>query len=141
METLGDRLKYLRTSMGLTQLDMSEKTGISRSNISRIEKNEISPSSNVIVQICTSFDVSFAWLLTGEGEMRKEASVPAEEPVQKLSMDEKILLNNYRDMEEEEKEKIQKHAARLLSIDKTKNILASPNSTSGEECATHEKVN
>lgn len=138
---INQRILDVLSQKGATQKDMCSALGIAPSTLNNWLKLNRSIPSEFLIPICEFLNVEVSWLLTGEGEMRKEASAPAEEPAQKLSMDEKILLNNYRDMDEEDKEKIQKNAARLLSIDKTKNILASPNSTSGEECATTENAN
>ena len=63
MYTIGERLKHLRTFSNMKQSDIAEKIGVSTSNISRIEKNEISPSATIVLQICKSFDVSTDWPL------------------------------------------------------------------------------
>jgi len=41
---LSKRIKELRIKKGLTQTDLSEKSGISLRTIQRIENNEVSPS-------------------------------------------------------------------------------------------------
>ncbi len=65
METIGARLKQIRLARGLKQSDVANSIGASISNISRIEKDEISPSAQIIIQICKYFDVSSDWLLFG----------------------------------------------------------------------------
>lgn len=71
LNSLGERLKYLRKSRNLTQAELAENIEISRANISKIEKDEISPLAKNLVHICTFFDVSADWLLMGEGDMDK----------------------------------------------------------------------
>jgi len=85
--TIGERLKSLRIEANLKQSDVANITGISTSNISRIEKNEISPSAKMILQICKSFSVSTDWLLTGE-----EKNYIHDE----LTKDEKQIITAYR---------------------------------------------
>ena len=41
---LSKRIKELRINKGLTQTDLSDKSGISLRTIQRIENNEVSPS-------------------------------------------------------------------------------------------------
>lgn len=66
MNTLGERIKYLRKSSSTSQETLSKETGISRSNISKIESNGIDPSANAVMAIARFFRVSSDWLLTGE---------------------------------------------------------------------------
>lgn len=65
MNTLGERLKHLRETNNVKQNDLAEATGISRSNISKIESNSLSPTANAIIAIAQYFNVSIDWLLTG----------------------------------------------------------------------------
>jgi transcriptional regulator with XRE-family HTH domain len=62
---LSKRIKVLRINKGLTQTDLSEKSGISLRTIQRIENNEVSPSiyslkkiSNVLDEDLNSFNNS-----------------------------------------------------------------------------------
>ena len=41
---LGDHIRELRVSLGMTQSDLSEKSGIALRTVQRIEKNEVTPS-------------------------------------------------------------------------------------------------
>ncbi len=66
MDTIGQRIRFLRKKNGIHQIDLARETGISRSNISKIESNDIKPASNSIVAIADYFRVSTDWLLKGE---------------------------------------------------------------------------
>ena len=79
----------------MTQADIKELTGISESTISRIEKNEVSPSSNFILQICKSLSVSADWLLMGKElplESLEDSEMEILELFNKLPQDEKYIL-------------------------------------------------
>jgi transcriptional regulator with XRE-family HTH domain len=76
---IGDRIKSIRMSNALTQGEFAQKTGVSQSNVSRFEKNELLPSSQAIIQICISFNINTAWLLLGEGSMVKDEISKADE--------------------------------------------------------------
>lgn len=63
--TLGTRLLALRQSSKLTLQELSDKTGVSRSNLSKYEKDTVKPTVDAIVKLCDFFDVSSDWLLRG----------------------------------------------------------------------------
>lgn len=54
---VGDRLAALRHDLGLTLGDLAKRTGVSISNLSKIERGEVSPSFDVIMRICDGVDV------------------------------------------------------------------------------------
>ena len=68
MNTLGERIRHLRKVHHVTQEALSKKTTISRSNISKIESNDICPTTNAVVSISNYFNVSTDWLLLGSEE-------------------------------------------------------------------------
>lgn len=93
MDELGQRLKELRLRQNLKQSELGSKIGVSTSNISRIEKNEISPSANIVLQICNYFDISADWLLSGTTTLDDSIK---KDPYQDLSEDEYKILHHYR---------------------------------------------
>ena len=62
-QSLGKRIRYFREKNGLSQYDFSDKTGISRSYISRIESGESSLSLDYLVLIAKGLNVSIEELL------------------------------------------------------------------------------
>lgn len=66
METIGNRIRGLRKKHRISQSILAQMTGVSRSNISKIESNEIKPAASSIVAIADFFRVSTDWLLKGE---------------------------------------------------------------------------
>lgn len=56
-----ERLKQL----SMTQKEFAEKSGIQQSTISEWKKNRTNPSSDKILAICRTLDVSPEWLLSG----------------------------------------------------------------------------
>lgn len=55
---IGARLKEVRRSLGRTLQDVSESTGVSISNLSKIENNQISPSFDIMKRICDGLGLS-----------------------------------------------------------------------------------
>lgn len=66
MNTIGTRIKSLRENQKLTQQQLGEIVELHGSNIGRIEKGKVYPTSDVLLKICQYFNVSCDWLLLGE---------------------------------------------------------------------------
>ena len=71
MNDIGLRIRELRVSKNLTQIEFCEKIGVSQANFSHIETKGVKISIGIIVKIISNFDISARWLLTGEGSMQK----------------------------------------------------------------------
>jgi transcriptional regulator with XRE-family HTH domain len=55
---IGARLKEIRRSLDRTLAEVSQATGVSISNLSKIEDNQISPSFDIMKRICDGLGVS-----------------------------------------------------------------------------------
>lgn len=60
---LGYKIKYLRSKKGLSQLDLSLKTGLTTRTISRIERGTIDPKYSTLVRISEALDSKLIDLL------------------------------------------------------------------------------
>jgi len=67
-ELVGYNLKKLRSEKGLTLDQVSEKTGVSKSMISEIERGTKSPTISVIWKICNGIDIPFSELMKTDTE-------------------------------------------------------------------------
>ena len=77
--TLGDRIKAVRKSAGLTQIDFGRRLQITGSSVSTMESGKSNPSRQTLAMICAEFGVSEDWLISGTGDML--APVSAEEQI------------------------------------------------------------
>lgn len=67
MDTLSERIKWLRTQLGYSQSTFAREARVSRGYVSRVE-NETLPANDRFVQlVCARFGVSEAWLKHGRG--------------------------------------------------------------------------
>lgn len=66
MNSLGERILYLRKRNNLTQKDFADLINVARSSIGKIENNEVSPSAEILLKISKVFNVSIDWLITGK---------------------------------------------------------------------------
>lgn len=67
--TPGDRVRLLRKHFKLTQQAFSEAIGMTHGNVSKIEKNEVTPSNTFLKAVNMRFACNPEWIRTGEGEM------------------------------------------------------------------------
>lgn len=65
-----ERIKYLRSSMGLTQQQFADRLGLKRQTIASYEVGNIQPSGATILLMCKEYNINENWLRTGEGEMK-----------------------------------------------------------------------
>ncbi|MEP1143228.1 MAG: XRE family transcriptional regulator [Henriciella sp.] len=70
-DDVGGRLKHLRKSRGLTLVQLSKVSGVSRSALSKIERSEISPTYSTIRKIALGLDLTIAALLAEQPSVPK----------------------------------------------------------------------
>lgn len=62
----GERLKYLRQSHNMNQIQLAQKFGVQKQSISNWENNNIMPSIEMLEKIADHFHVSTDYLLGRE---------------------------------------------------------------------------
>lgn len=70
--TIGQALRERRAYHGWTLADVSEKTGISKSTLSKIENDLISPSYQSILQLCAGLGIEIGDLIAGSKRNSEE---------------------------------------------------------------------
>lgn len=63
--SIGLRIKELKLSIGLGQIDFANKIGIKQSPLSQMESGKIFPSIDTISNIIREFNISYSWLIDG----------------------------------------------------------------------------
>ena len=63
MKSLGEKIKALRVSLGLSQRQLAERIDVVTKTIERYEKDESRPDMHGLVMLATFFDVSADYLL------------------------------------------------------------------------------
>lgn len=66
-----ERIKKIRTHLGLTQQKFADRLGLKRQTIAAYEIGNIEPSDSTLLLICKEFDINEEWLRTGKGTMKK----------------------------------------------------------------------
>src|SRR5271154_1563400 len=63
-ETIGSRLRELRRGLDATLAEISEKTGVSVSALSKIENDQISASYDILKRICDGLSIGIEDLVS-----------------------------------------------------------------------------
>lgn len=71
-EIFGLRLKQFRKSLKLTLKDLENSACLSYSNIGRIERGEILPNFEFLVNLREKYKLNLNWFSTGKGKMLEE---------------------------------------------------------------------
>lgn len=82
MEYFGDKLKALRKERGLTQQQLADKMELVKGSISAYEQNTKYPSLDVLIKLCTFFQVSADYMLGLSDDMQFKMSALTDEQAQ-----------------------------------------------------------
>jgi transcriptional regulator with XRE-family HTH domain len=89
----GERIKQLRTKLGMYQTDLADKLGVVRENISKYERGAVTPPSNVLNAIAEVLNTSTDYLL---GNTENSDPVDAEAEFHRdIDLSDEDLLNKY----------------------------------------------
>lgn len=69
MNTINERIRYIRKQYDLTQLEFGKRIGVKANTVTGYEKGTRNPTDVVIRAICREFDINEIWLRTGSDEM------------------------------------------------------------------------
>jgi transcriptional regulator with XRE-family HTH domain len=99
-KTIYERVYALRKSLGLTQVEFSEKLKLAHSIVSRIETGAVPLTDKNISLICLIFHVREEWLRFGEGDMfdidnNDPLISEVVELMKKMSPEERHVVLNY----------------------------------------------
>ncbi|MDR0550387.1 MAG: helix-turn-helix domain-containing protein [Spirochaetaceae bacterium] len=109
--TLNQRLRVLRKTMGMSQVQVAKQIPISSSYIAGLELGKRKANDRILKLICTTFSVNENWLRTGEGEIFSK---------QQQSNTDFIKLNSlYKELHPSFKKLILKEIESMLDIQQT----------------------
>lgn len=95
---MNERIKEIRTALGLNQESFGAKLGIKKAAVSRIESGAVNLTEANIILICEKFNVRRDWLLNGTGEMFQPNSQDAVDALAEqydLTPLERDMVENY----------------------------------------------
>jgi transcriptional regulator with XRE-family HTH domain len=74
VDSLGNRLKSLRTKKGLTQLQVGNRIGVSKGVISSYELSNRTPPYDILIKLASLYNVSTDYLLGLENKRTVDIS-------------------------------------------------------------------
>lgn len=95
METIGDRIKYLRVNKKITQDDLAKRLGVTRAIISAYENKIRQPSLNNLISLSNVFNVSADYLLGIKSKKIVEDSNEKRLKITGLELGEVIALQKF----------------------------------------------
>ena len=104
--TISARLCEAMNRLGVKPVELSRRTGISKSSISQYMSGYATPKSDRIYAIARALNVTEAWLLGYDVQMEpvKPVSFSANAPTQvELAPNEKLIIDRFRQLPDDEK--------------------------------------
>ncbi len=93
--TQGERIKEIRSSLGLTLEKFGEKVGVTKQTISRIENGINNLTEQMAKSICREFNVDYIWLTTGDGNMFVDTDDNFIEKIDRIMASEDDVRKNF----------------------------------------------
>ena len=125
MATINERIKALRGTLGMKQVDFANKISKTQAVFSKYESGAIAITDRTIADICREFNVNEQWLRAGEGPMFKQQDnldnmLTADVAKLVRSSDEftKKLIHNYLSLPQEARDEVKKFILKLAQEDK-----------------------
>ena len=84
LDTVGQRIKYIRTQLGLTLESLADRSGLSKSFLWEVEQDRSGISGSRLLQVADALNASVEYLLRG-GSAPKEYEPPSIEIPRSLS--------------------------------------------------------
>lgn len=106
---MNERIKEIRKTLNLSQKEFGEKIGVSDTAISKLEKGERNPSEQTIKSICREYNVNYAWLMEGLGDMFSNLpETLLDQVAEEYNLDEldKVIVKRYMQLSEDKRQVI-----------------------------------
>ena len=125
MTTINERIKTLRSTLGMKQVDFANKISRTQAVFSKYESGAIAITDRTVADICREFNVNEQWLRAGEGPMFRQQDnldnmLTADVAKLVRSSDEftKKLIHNYLSLPQEARDEVKKFILKLAQEDK-----------------------
>ncbi len=113
--TISDRIFERIKQLSMTQKEFAKKADVKQSTISEWKKNKTNPSSDKILAICKTMDVSPEWLLSGIDPVKIRGKNKTYYTVD-LSTDTGILVTQFNKLDKQERDRVLGYVAAFVSM-------------------------
>lgn len=103
---MNERIKEIRETLNLSQEAFGERIGVTRASISNMEKGSRNPSEQTIKSICREYNVNYAWLKEGLGDMFSNLpDTLLDQVADEYNLDEldKVIVKRYMQLSEDKR--------------------------------------
>ena len=83
-EKLADRIILLRKQTGMTQIELADKIGVSKSQYIRYETKDVQPPANIMNKLADALGTSVDFLISGDKSEKAKASLKNSELLQRF---------------------------------------------------------
>lgn len=115
-----ERLKIMRSRIGITQAELASSINLAQSTVGQIEKGARNLTERVASDICRVHGISKDWLLYGLGEMKiKTPSSAMEQLRQEFNLDNFTynLVYEYLKLDEEQRKTIRDFVYKVVKLE------------------------
>lgn len=91
MEDLGQRIQELRKQLKLSQTDLADKIGVSKSQMIRYENKGVQPPADILNKLADIFSTSVDFLINGASQDKAKASLKNNTLLQQFKEVENLL--------------------------------------------------
>lgn len=115
---MNERLKLLRKTLKLNQVDFGSRLSLTGSAISRYESGVNAMADNIVLLICREFNVNEDWLRNGNGEMFSRQSTDLIEQLTQqysLGLYGQQLLATYLQLSDADKRAVERFISQLTA--------------------------
>lgn len=116
MDNLGSRIQTLRKQKNISQIELGQEIGVSKSQINRYENKEVQPPADILKKLADIFNTSIDFLVYGDSEQKAKQLIQDND-----------LLAQFRAVEEldqKDKKTIKEVIDAMIKRSKLKNIAA-----------------
>lgn len=118
MATTSERLKEIMALRNIKQVDIIEKTGITKGALSSYISGRYEPKQKTIYQLAKCLDVNEAWLMGLDVPMDRKPAAP----IFNNDIQREELLKNYEKLNDEGREELLKYSRLLTASDLYKRL-------------------
>lgn len=108
MDSLGNRIKYLREKWNISQKDFAKKIGVSNTVLSRYESGDRKPDYDILQTIADYFEVSTDYLLGRTNAPEPSTKTPDDETEFQAFINDPDLQVWYKELPKSDEEELRK---------------------------------
>lgn len=111
MNTIGERIVFLRECLDLSQKELATKIGITNTTLYKYEKNICEPRSEIILRLANELQTTADFLI---GRTNRREPICISDEIETLSIRDNQLLSNFHKLTNENQARIIERIITLL---------------------------